>query len=221
MTSIQEEIFKDKQPDTNKLAAYGFTHTDDKWAYQTVLTPGFALTVTITGDTITTQVTDTDSGLPYTLHLDPANSGTFVGKIRNAYTATLTKIAKDCFTSSMFAAGQMAAIITAIGEQYGEHPEYLWANFPNNAIVRRSDNRKWYALLVKVSADKVGLSGTEPTDVLVLRAEPEAITEQLKTGAALPAYHMNKKHWLSYQLDAGTPQDVLMKRVAVSRELAK
>lgn len=221
MSTIQDEIFKNRKPDEKKLAAYGFTHADDQWRYETELAPGFKLIVTIAGDTITSPVIDEDSGTPYVLHLDAGNSGLFVGQIRAAYVGTLTAIAKECFVPTMFTTGQMDAVIEAVHDQFDEQPEFLWKQFPNNAILRRADNRKWYALLVKVTADKLGLDGKDPVDVLVVRAAPEAVAAQLKKGAALPAYHMNKQHWLSYQLDHGTPLKALMARVEESRELAK
>ncbi|MFD1484904.1 MmcQ/YjbR family DNA-binding protein [Lacticaseibacillus baoqingensis] len=219
--SIQDDIFKHRQPDAAKLKHFGFTYDQAQWRYQTPLVQGFELVVTIKDDTVTTTVIDQESGLPYVLHLDPANSGMFVGQIRGAYVATLEAIAKDCFVPTMFTTGQMDAMIDAIGKKYDEHPEFLWANFPNNAIIRRSDNRKWYALLVKVSADKLGLDGTDAVDVLVARADPAVVTARLAAKTALPAYHMNKKHWLSYQLDHGTPLETLMGYVKDSRELAK
>lgn len=221
MPTIQDEIFKNRKPDATKLKNFGFIHENDQWRYQTPVASGFELTVTIKGDTVTATVIDQDSGLPYVLHLDPANSGMFVGQIRGAYVTTLKTIAKECFVPTMFSTGQMDALIDEVGKKFDEHPEFLWANFPNNAIIRRHDNRKWYALLVKVSADKVGLDGTDLVDILVARATPDDVTAQLKSGAALPAYHMNKKHWLSYRLDDGTPLETLMADVTASRELAK
>lgn len=221
MSNISDAIFNNLQPDEKKLADFGFTQDGDQWRYNKTLAPGFELSITITGNTITTPVIDQESGLPYVLHLNPANSGQFVGQIRDAYTATLTTIAHKCFVSTMFTTGQMEELISVISGQFNEHPEFLWAKFPNNAIIRRSDNRKWYALLVKVTADKIGLTGTELVDVLVVRASSTVIDDQLKAGTALPAYHMNKKHWQSYRLNVGTPTAQLMKRVTDSRELAK
>lgn len=221
MATIQDTIFAHRQPEATKLAAFGFTQKDGEWQYTTPLVAGFTLTVTIAGKTITSTVRDNESGQPYVLHLDPANSGMFVGKVRAAYVATLQAIAAECFVPTMFKTGQMNAVITAVAAKFDEQPEFLWKQFPNNAILRRADNRKWYALLVKVAADKLGLDGSDPVDVLVVRADPTAIPAQLKAGQALPAYHMNKKHWLSYRLDVGTPLAALMHHVEASRVLAK
>ncbi|WP_461215959.1 MmcQ/YjbR family DNA-binding protein [Lacticaseibacillus sp. GG6-2] len=221
MATIQDSIFHNRHPDDAKLAAYGFTHENDRWQLKRQLIPGFTLIITITGQQVTTTVIDDESGDPYVLHLDPANSGLFVGQIRDAYIAALEAIAAECFAPTTFAAGQMQALIASIAERYHEQPEFLWPKFPNNAIIRRADNRKWYALLVKLTPDKLGLAGTEPIDVLVARADPETITAKLADGTALPAYHMNKKHWLSYRLDTGIPIADLMTTLAGSRELAK
>ena len=220
MTSLQASIFHNRQPDADKLKAYGFTKQAGAWHYTQELVPGFELQVTIKGDTITTPVIDRESGLPYVLHLDLANSGMFVGQVRGAYVAALKAIAAKCFTPTMFAGGQMQQVLAAVADQYSDQPEYLWAKFPNNAILRRQDNRKWYALLVKVSADKVGLAGSDLVDLLVLRADPATIQAQLAAGTALPAYHMNKQHWLSYRLDNGLKLTDLMAAVATSRSLA-
>lgn len=220
MPTIQDAIFLNLKPDSQKLAAHGFTCANGQWTNTSPLISGFTLTVQLSKATITTTVTDLASGAPYVLHLNPANTGTFVSQVRDAYVTALKGIAATCFVPSMFATGQMQQVIAAIATQFKEQPEYLWKKFSNNAIIRRTDNRKWYALLVKVTPDKVGLTGTDPVDLLVLRADSETITAKIKAGFALPAYHMNKQHWLSYQLDNGMSLDDLMVQVTLSRALA-
>ena len=50
--------------------------------------------------------------------------------------------------------------------QYGVRPEYLWRTSPGDAVLRRSDNRKWFAVLLRVPKNRLGLSGEEETDIL-------------------------------------------------------
>lgn len=220
MPSIQEQIFHERQADWLQLAAYGFKGAGTDWTYTATLVNNLRLTVTIHDADITTSVNDADSGAPYVLHLNPANAGTFVGEVRTVYEAALTDIADKCFKRSTFASGQSAAIIAQLTADYGETPEFLWQKFPNNAIIRRADNRKWYTLLVKVTADRVGLPGSDILDILTVRANPEMIDAQLKSGAALPAYHMNKQHWLSYRLDDQSTMSDLLTAIENSRQLA-
>ena len=54
-------------------------------------------------------------------------------------------------------------------EQYGSDPEYLWDNYPEFAVLRRRDNKKWYALLMNISKKKLGLDGDEMVEVVDLR----------------------------------------------------
>jgi predicted DNA-binding protein (MmcQ/YjbR family) len=220
MTSIQAQVFANQQPDWSQLAAYGFQDSGTNWTYTMPLVGTLQLTVTLHGDAVTTTVIDGDSGAPYVLHLDPANSGLFVGQVRGAYLTVLEDIAAKCFTSTTFASGQSAAIVAALAAKYNETLEFLWQRFPTNAIIRRADNRKWYALLVKVAADKAGLAGSELVDLLIVRAEPSTIAAKLQAGTALPAYHMNKQHWLSYRLDQQMPLADLMAAIEASRKLA-
>lgn len=154
------------------------------------------------------------------LHLNAANSGLFVGQVQGAYLTVLEDIAAKCFTSTTFASGQSAAIVAALAAKFDETLEFFWKKFPDNAIIRRADNRKWHALLVKVAADKAGLTSSELVDLLIVRAEPATIAAKLQAGTALPAYHMNKQPWLSYQFDQKTPLADLMAAIEASRKLA-
>ncbi|MBQ2618079.1 MAG: MmcQ protein, partial [Oscillospiraceae bacterium] len=51
-------------------------------------------------------------------------------------------------------------------ETYGTQPEYLWPRFPDCAVLRRGDNRKWYGIVMDVSREKLGLPGLGRVDIL-------------------------------------------------------
>lgn len=57
-------------------------------------------------------------------------------------------------------------------EKYGTEPEYLWLSSPYNAVLRHTDNKKWYAILMKVSRSKLGLSGDDTVDILDIKCDP-------------------------------------------------
>ena len=46
-------------------------------------------------------------------------------------------------------------------EQYGTEPEYLWESAPNTFVLRHRGNRKWYAVVMDVRRDRLGLPGEE------------------------------------------------------------
>lgn len=107
-----------------------------------------------------------------------------------------------------------------LAAENGDAPEYLWAKFPNYAVFRRKDNRKWYALLAELPGEKLGLAGQAPVPVLVVKCEPFLKDLLFEIPGYLPAYHMNKKHWITVRLDGSVSFEKITEHLAMSRELA-
>ncbi len=89
-----------------------------------------------------------------------------------------------------------------IKKEYGVEPDYPWGKYPGNAVFRHEDNKKWFALVMTVSKDKLGLSGTDEVDVINVKLDDPVFMEMLlHQKGYLPAYHMNKVNWISVLLD--------------------
>lgn len=54
-------------------------------------------------------------------------------------------------------------------DEYGMEGEYLWPKYPLFCVFRHSSNRKWFAIVMDVPKNKLGLVGTEPLDVVNLK----------------------------------------------------
>ena len=92
-------------------------------------------------------------------------------------------------------------------DTYGTEAEYLWADSPGNAIFRHPASKKWYAAMMRVLPVKLGLAGEETLDVMDIRCSTIMIGSLLSTKGFLPAYHMNKNHWISIVLDGSVSDD--------------
>jgi len=86
-------------------------------------------------------------------------------------------------------------------KKYKSTPEYLWVKYPDCAVLRHNDNNKWYAIIMTVTKDKLGLEGTEKVDIMDLKCEPEMIDYLRMTKGIFAGYHMNKRNWISVLLD--------------------
>ena len=94
-----------------------------------------------------------------------------------------------------------------IKKKYKVSPEYPWTKYDDNAVFRHSDNRKWFALVMSVEKNKLGLSGSEYVDVINLKIDDMMFRDTLvQQEGILPAYHMNKEHWITVLLD-GTVEE--------------
>lgn len=92
-------------------------------------------------------------------------------------------------------------IIQYAKETYHTEPEYLWAKTPDCAVLRHRDNRKWYAIIMDISKEKLRMQGDEIVDILNVKCDPVMITSLLQSEGFFPAYHMNKTYWITILLD--------------------
>ena len=64
-------------------------------------------------------------------------------------------------------------------KKYGSEPEYLWLRFPDYAIFRHEDNRKWYGLIMDVSRKNLGLPGEGRVDILNVKLDDLLLADML------------------------------------------
>ena len=93
-------------------------------------------------------------------------------------------------------------------DAYGTEPDYPFDDLLETAVLRHADNRKWYAIVMRVSRRKFGLASDEVVDVLNLKLPTEMFGSFGASDGVYPAYHMNKLHWISVLLPDATEDTV-------------
>ena len=83
---------------------------------------------------------------------------------------------------------------------YGTSPDYPFDEDFETAVLRHTDNRKWYAIVMKVSRRKFGFDNDKVIDVVNLKLPTEMFGSFCAADGVYPAYHMNKLHWISVLL---------------------
>ena len=215
--------FKNKTYNEEKLIKFGFKASGGKLVYSAPISEGqFKLTVTVdrSGE-VETELFDAEAEEVYTLHLVTEACGEFVGKVRAEYEKVLENIAEKCFDSGIFGGQCTKKVLDYALKKYGDEPEFLWEKYPDAAVLRRKDNRKWYALFMTVSEAKLGLDGDQPAEIIDLRFDVEKLPETVDGERYFPAYHMNKKHWITILLDGSVPIEELLGHLDNSYLLAK
>lgn len=112
-------------------------------------------------------------------------------------------------------------IMRYIANKYDTPLEFLWKKFPDNAVYRRKDNQKWYAAILTVEKNKIGLDGDGKIEIIDLKMDPTKLEEIIDHKKYFPGYHMNKKYWYTICLDGSIGKDELFHRIDTSYELAK
>lgn len=96
-----------------------------------------------------------------------------------------------------------------IAEKYGVTPEYPWLSSPMHGVFRHESNRKWFAIIMRVSGRKLGLESDESIDVMNVKCDNILIGSLLGQSGFFPAYHMNKSHWISIALDGSAAEETV------------
>ena len=203
------EIFKAYQFNKEKARAYGFVENSGVWTYSCQILDGdFAMTVSITVDNVRFQVFDQETGDLYPqVHMESMR-GSFVGNVREACLEILYQIRKGCFDVQDFICPQTKRIMLHVQEKYENQLEYLWEKSPDTAVLRHEDNQKWYAVLMKISWEK--LNKTQEGLVEAVNLKHDQVSDLLVKKGIYPAFHMNKRYWISVPLDDSlTDEEVL------------
>ena len=109
------------------------------------------------------------------------------------------------------------AVCEYIRKKYKVVPEYPWRKLPHYAVFRHEDNKKWFALLADVSGDKVGLPDQEFVEMINLKIDDLFLRDMLiREPGIMPAYHMNKLHWITVLLDGSVREQQVLELIDMS-----
>jgi len=212
------EIFKSYQFNKEKARDYGFVENGEVWNYSCQILQGdFSMTVSITPDNISFQVFDQETGDLYPqVHMESMR-GSFVASIREACLEILYQIRKACFDVQDFIFPQTKRIMAQVQKKYGNQLEYLWEKSPDTAVLRHEGNQKWYAVLMRIPWDKLE-KGREGL-VEAVNLKHDQVADLLSKKGIYPAFHMNKRYWLSLVLDDSLQDEEVIELIEKSWNL--
>ena len=109
------------------------------------------------------------------------------------------------------------SVFDYIGRKYKVLPEYPWRRYNGSAVFRHEDNKKWFALVMDVPGDKVGVPNAGFVDVINLKVDDLFFRDMIiHENGIMPAYHMNKLHWISVLLDGTVPDETVFNLIDMS-----
>ena len=108
-----------------------------------------------------------------------------------------------------------------IAEVYSTLGENPWAQSPTNTVFRHRHNRKWFAIIMDIPREKLGLPGDGLLPAVNVKCDPPLVCSCREEPGMFPAYHMNKAHWLTVALDGSVEAEKLKFLLDMSYELTK
>ena len=216
--TIENDIFKKYIPDFKKLIKFGFKKNQTSYFYEEYFKNNeFKAIIEISKKGVITgkvfDIETNDEFLPLNI---TAQQGAFVGEIREEYREILIRIRDNCFSKNYFVFPQSNRITNLIIQKYGDYPDFMWEKFDDSGVFKNNSSNKWYGIIMNINYSKLGLNNKNSVEVINVKLDKEEIQELLKQDGFYPAWHMNKKYWISITLDETVPDDKIMDLIAES-----
>lgn len=93
-------------------------------------------------------------------------------------------------------------VFAYVKKKYKAEPEYLWRSYPDYAVFRHAENRKWFGIVMNVAESVLNLDGGGRADILNVKVDdPVLLDLLLRQPGYFPGWHMNRRNWISILLD--------------------
>ena len=210
-------ILNSALPQKEKLKAFGFLEENGFLCLKKKIADGeFYTIIRLSEKSFTAGVFETLTDEKYVLFDVISANGSFVGQIRSEVKELIEEIRGKCFDSQDIRQKYFDFLHTDLSAA-GDSP---WADEGDvTSFVFRCPNSKWFALVMKIKFKNLGFESDEEVWVVNLKADVEKIPEITDKKSIFPAYHMNKKYWITVLLTAVTNFDQLCDLTRRSYEL--
>ena len=211
---VEEYNFSKEQ-----LKGFGFKEEADKLVYKKeILDSNFLIEIVFANNQLTIEVYDLEFDEIYSLFSVDSAVGETVQNIRESVEEILSSILGLVDKSEKIS----SEVIDYCNNKYGgnrvnpfkKHPDIL-------ALV--NEKNKWYALFLDVDYNKLNKNTDITTKVKILNVKypTDKILEIIDNKNIFPAYHMNKKHWISIVIDKNIKLETIKELIDISYSLVK
>lgn len=211
--NIKNDIFKKYTPDFQKLVEYGFIKNQDKYYFEKTFKNGeFRAFIEISKNgKFLGKVYDLENNDEFLLLNIETQSSTFASEIREEYKKILIDIRNNCFFENYFISPQANRISKLIIKKYGTKPEFMWKKFPTYGVFKNSKTNKWYGIIMYIKYSKlIEINNDDNIEIINLKLDSDKIQNLLKQKSFFPAWHMNKKYWITITLDETLSDDTIL-----------
>ena len=202
-----------------KLLQYGFREEAEKLIYRKEILDGnFLIEIVFVNSQLFIEVYDLEYDEIYSLFSVDSAVGETVQNIREHVEKLLSSILGLADESGKIS----SEIIDYCNNKYGENHANPFKKHPD-ILAFINEKNKWYALMSNVEYNKLNKTSNIITKVKILNVKypTDNISDIIDNQNIFPAYHMNKKHWISVVLDKNIKLETIKELIDISYSLVK
>ena len=202
-----------------QLLQFGFTEEAKKLVYRKeILDSSFLIEIVYIDSQFLIEVYDLEFDEIYSLFSVDSAIGETVQNIRESVEEILSSILGLADESGKIS----SEVIYYCNNKYGENNVNPFKKHPD-ILAFVNEKNKWYALFLDVDYNKLNKNTDITTKVKILNVKypTDRILEIIDNKNIFPAYHMNKKHWISIVLDKNIKFKAIKELIDISYSLVK
>ena len=201
-----------------QLKDFGFKEKAEKLIYrEEILDMSFLIEIVFVDSQLLVEVYDLEFDEVYSLYSVDSAVGETVQNIREHVENLLRSILGLTDQSGKIS----SEVIDYCNKYGGNHVNPFKKHLDILAFV--NEKNKWYALLSDVEYNKLNKNTDITTKVKILNVKypTDNILDIIDNQNIFPAYHMNKKHWISIVLDKNIKLETIKELIDISYSLVK
>ena len=202
-----------------KLLQYGFREEAEKLIYRKeILDSSFLIEIVFVNSQLLIEVYDIEFDEIYSLYSVDSAVGETVQNIREHVEKLLSSILGLTDESGKIS----SEIIDYCNNKYGGNHVNPFKKHPD-ILAMVNEKNKWYSLFLDVEYNKLNKNTDITTKVKILNVKypTDNILDIIDNKNIFPAYHMNKKHWISIVLDKNIKLEAIKELIDISYSLVK
>ena len=202
-----------------QLKGFGFKEEAEKLIYRKeILDSSFLIEIVFINNQLLIEVYDLEFDEIYSLFSVDSAVGETVQNIREHVEKLLSSILGLADESGKIS----SEIIDYCNNNYGGNHVNPFKKHPD-ILAFVNEKNKWYALLSDVEYNKLNKNTDITTKVKILNVKypTDKILEIIDNKNIFPAYHMNKKHWISIVLDKNIKLETIKELIDISYSVVK
>ena len=161
-------------------------------------TPDFEVQIIIDHNEIKLKVFELPDRLEYLpFNLNEDEGGSFVNQIRSDVDEVVYQVIESCYQLKDY----RERVFDFVRAELNTKLETPWDKHPEFYVMKTANRQKWYGLMMRIPYQLLDPQQSGIVDVLNLKAPPLKIVDLIDYQTFYPAYHMNKKHWVSVVVD--------------------
>lgn len=196
---ISRKLSDQYQIKREKLLSYGFILMQDHDCYEKKLTQrNLYAQFFLKKDAIDIRVYDRESDEEYLPFYVKHPVGSYAAEVKDEVDQIIEEMLEHCFESCHL----KDELCHYAKQRYETGEECLFPKHPTYGTLKVKENGKWFVMFMTIPWRYLGVDRDGEASVMNLKNTPEKILQRIDHKTYFPAYHMNKRYWITIVLDA-------------------